>query len=499
MRKDEVSRFEAPRGSLLIALLCAFLGWAAPWGGGAGPRIGGSVQRVPRAYLVPVVPGGTALRLAMVHDVLTERYPRHSAAWHEARVVKRRAALDRHRAAGELATPAAHAASADLAVSLDLLHRREEAETVLRDQLAWLPAPEIAKESIVPALFDESIAGGLLATRLAEDDRPRYAAYANLATVLAHAHARSALMGDTAASVHLAEARGWLERALELNPGAHFGRELWQHVALRWLESVAADPHRLRTHDLLGRAWDRTLRKIHLRPESGSWRAIPRRAGGDVDHDAERLLGQRQRTRARSGIPQLHDIDPPGVAFDRPVLALLGMWMHGGGPGPHSALALAHLMEDVGQRWLAWECHARALSLAEAFPERERAVFVAHCQERQRALVMQLAPDDPEGLQRRLTGGFAEDLAAGMAWQRGLQADEAARLEAGADVDDPALRDALRAAHPVPTSPPGDVDYRWIRSSGIGVEWIYGFFGLMAGLGIAFLRAGWSAVRAARR
>ena len=46
-----------------------------------GPR----TQIIPAAYRLPKIPGGTPLRLAMVHDILHERYLRHGSAWYAQR------------------------------------------------------------------------------------------------------------------------------------------------------------------------------------------------------------------------------------------------------------------------------------------------------------------------------------------------------------------------------------------------------------------------------
>ncbi|MEZ4475428.1 MAG: hypothetical protein R3F60_32465 [bacterium] len=69
------------------------------------------------------------------------------------------------------------------------------------------------------------------------------------------------------------------------------------------------------------------------------------------------------------------------------------MWMLGGGPNPHSALALGHLMEAARQPRIAWTAYARARALGDRFSRDPvtRAALLAHCAARQAALEAELA------------------------------------------------------------------------------------------------------------
>jgi len=72
----------------------------------------------PAAYRVPKIPGGTPLRLAMVHDILHERYLRHGPAWY-ARRQPRRPQIIAAEAAASPPSPAYLDALDDLAIGLE--------------------------------------------------------------------------------------------------------------------------------------------------------------------------------------------------------------------------------------------------------------------------------------------------------------------------------------------------------------------------------------------
>ena len=72
-------------------------------------------QLVPAPYRVSKFPDGTALRLAMVHDVLHERYLRHGTAWYEAHNARAQAVIGEN----PQATEAVFDAMDDLAVGLE--------------------------------------------------------------------------------------------------------------------------------------------------------------------------------------------------------------------------------------------------------------------------------------------------------------------------------------------------------------------------------------------
>src|SRR5262249_26356118 len=64
----------------LLGLIVDGAGWMPP-----PPRPPPAVTVDPLPHLVPKSPGGVALRLAMVHDILHERFPRHGRAYYTQR------------------------------------------------------------------------------------------------------------------------------------------------------------------------------------------------------------------------------------------------------------------------------------------------------------------------------------------------------------------------------------------------------------------------------
>jgi hypothetical protein len=103
----------------------------------------------PAAYELPKIPGGTSFRMAMLHDVLLERYLRHGQAWYEERNKESHAAIDEERAKPGPTTRMLDAMD-DLAVGLENLHESDEAAAVMEDKLTLLPA-EVVKQPIAPA------------------------------------------------------------------------------------------------------------------------------------------------------------------------------------------------------------------------------------------------------------------------------------------------------------------------------------------------------------
>lgn len=103
---------------------------------------------VPAAYCVPRVKGGTSLRLAMVHDILHERYLRHGEAWYQAQVDLARKQLAENSGGGDAARLARFDAMDDLAVGLIMLHREREAVKVMREKLAIFAQRHLAEDRV---------------------------------------------------------------------------------------------------------------------------------------------------------------------------------------------------------------------------------------------------------------------------------------------------------------------------------------------------------------
>lgn len=400
-----------------------------------------SYSLVPAPWQMPKKEGEAVLRLAMVHDVLHERYVRHGPAWHQARLT---------RAERELGTlpddPAAvserqFAALDDIAVAHERLGHPELGIPLLRRKLALqrarLPAgtPQPA-----PAL---------------------YTTYANLGTLLIHASIAGAMRGDEPSREALREGLQLIRDAMTANQDAHFGRETWQAVAVESLLAAMAAPARMQTLDLIGLPLEDgglPRPRPHLQR---SYLAMLQAGGGWDTIRAACIAGDEERRAAvRARIPSVVRIEAQGsqreeVPCDEPALGLIGMWTLGGGANPHSALALAHLMEAMHQRRLAWDAYERAVELGDAFwPEpaiRQR--IIEHCRTRQHALASSLG-EQPEDLRAR----HQAELAAGLAYRAAYQQEEAALIAAGRDPDDPALmRDFAAGRQPIAT-PAGDAD-----------------------------------------
>jgi len=102
--------------------------------------LGSRTRLIPAPYRLPKIPGGTALRLAMVHDVLHERYLRHGSAWYTQRNADARKIMAEQ-------TP--HSGSApslryldaldDLAVGLERTGQSAEAISVLQKNFFSFP------------------------------------------------------------------------------------------------------------------------------------------------------------------------------------------------------------------------------------------------------------------------------------------------------------------------------------------------------------------------
>ncbi len=130
-----------------------------------------------------------ARRFPSTIELIAGKFARHSKAFYEWRVEDRLARLQ--------AKPGDHSLTDDLAVAYDKLGKRDEGIQVLRDQLAKSPN--------------------------------RYETHANLGTLLIH-------------NGQFEEGLKHIEQAIEINPNAHFGREKYQALVVRYLLANEFDP-----------------------------------------------------------------------------------------------------------------------------------------------------------------------------------------------------------------------------------------------------------------
>ncbi|HET6247158.1 MAG TPA: hypothetical protein VFE47_05605 [Tepidisphaeraceae bacterium] len=426
---------------------------------------------IPAAYRVPKIPGGTALRLAMVHDILHERYLCHGTAWYSQRnknareILAKNAPVARAQPSGKY-----FGAMDDLAIGLQSLGKFDEAAAVMRKKLALLP-PLPAEPATQPAEADTDPSGQtaefldqqkiLAAQDLSPTEHHQYTACANLGTILVHGAMPAALGGNAAAREKVREGLTFIERAIAINPGAHFGRERWQAIAIEDLLAAMEHPDLLEKYDLIGQPLDHP---ISLNDRARPWRRRPEIPLEDADISP----GLRLLIRSDIGVtgidPQwakiVHcDYDQP-MPFDEPTLAIIGMWTLGGGPSPHFALTLAITMEALEQRAIAWNAYERAVELQDHFwPDPAvRQKMVDLCRARQATLATTEAPGDPSAWQKTMRDRHRRELAWGMAYQKAYQDYEAAQIAAGVPLDRADFYAAFFKGRPPIASPPGLAD-----------------------------------------
>jgi hypothetical protein len=423
--------------SLAIIGLCAGLvvGYSYQLPGQVPPA---EVVEYPLPHHVPKYGGGISLRFAMVHDVLHERFPRHGEAYYQERNRLTRQALAQHTGPHD---DSSLALFDDLGAGLDYLKQDEEAVSLLRDKLR-------AQEA------------------LGRKGRQLYTTYANLGTFLIHGNARAALSGDAAAKERLREGLSFIHKSIEVYPQAHFGREIWQAVAVEYLLAVSKNPQLLRLYDMVGDRITDAVDPSTRRSYTGNYGR-----GGSAEEVAlylqqtgeERVWRDPAFFRERYITPvvaeadwaeAVHSSHQKPVPFDEPTLGIIGMWRLGGGANPHFALALGEIMMRVGQRYIAWCAYERAAGMADrVWPDADiQRRFVEHCRRRQQVIEQQLPAEEVQQLRPR----FEAELAYGRGYQKEYQDYEAQRIRAGTSLDDPHFYDDFNATHAPIASPVGE-------------------------------------------
>lgn len=428
------------------------VGWVAGFVGHAIPQAENYpflAERVPLPHHVPPVKGGAALRFAMVHDILHERYPRHGTAYYTERVRLTRQKL----AALTPDDPGALALTDDLAVALDRLGRGTEAAALLEDKLRRQVA-------------------------LNRPERELYTTYANLGTVLIRIPGRGI------------EGLALVRKSVEVNPNAHFGREKWQAQFDAHRRSGAAAAGGV---DAIGNPLDLTVEQALNREAT----QLDTQYGRPTDMVFSRgeAVGQvpaffepgtdpadparwEELRPVRDHITRVGPLDSNAqrgtVPFDDPVVAIVGIWRQVRGPDPHLALALGETMLRVGQRHLAWAAFERAQRLAGGQP----AFLRDHCRARQKDLEESMThtapwthyrlwqranPPVPAEEVAALRPRFEAELARGEAYQRAYQEYEEKQIAAGVPLDDPHFYDAFHAGREPIASPVGPEEwFTWV-------------------------------------
>ena len=334
--------------ALAITAICGLVGFLL---GALHLTFATAVVERPAAHRVAPRADATPFSFAMVYDTVHGLHPAHGPAWHTAVVRRARATIADAPAAGP-SPPAVLDAHDDLAVALDRLGRPDEGLAVLADKLARLertwPEPPTARPD----------AGA--------PDPPRrawYRTYANRGTLRIHRALPRLMAGDPDARAAVEQGLGDIRRSIAINPAAHFGRERWQAwLVAGLLHALDAPPD---GYDLIGLRHD----SGPLEPIGGHPAMLP--DDDDIDGlDPERRAAIRERVpHYRPDPAWAEPVGHPGdpIPFDQPALAIVGMWLYGGGPNPHFAFLLGRLMERVDQPVIAWSAHARAAELAERF------------------------------------------------------------------------------------------------------------------------------------
>lgn len=405
---------------------------------------------LPAPWLIPKNANGSALRMAMIHDVLHERFLVHGPAWFEHRHVKTARLLAEYDDGTKAKDQRYFDLLDDYAVDFDRLGRPAEGVPILRSKLD-LQQP-LGSDGIRPPPKGEF-----------------YTTYANLGTLLAHVHLKGALAKDPAALAGLKEGLSFIEQSMAVNPDAHFGREVWQAVALRYLLHAIDHPAVMTQVDIVGLRWDELGR--HSLPtnrldrsglkalvESGEFQRL---AFGPRSADDDKLVA-----RFREAIPRVesrhqafieHCLPPNSgpITFDQPALALVGIWTLGSGANPHFALAFAHLMEGLDQPDIAWNAYERAGEMASRFwpePAIQKALS-DHCREQQTILERRLKTDRAV-LRKR----HRAELAFGRAEQQAYQGYETEHIAAGRDPDAADFYENFIRSHSPIASDPGNAD-----------------------------------------
>src|SRR5579864_3002151 len=410
-------------------------------------------ESVPLPHHVPKSPNAASFRFAMAHDVIHERYPKHGSVWY----------MERERLAREKlkSVPAdsdeAFGLYDDIGTGLDRLGKPAEAIPLLRNKLE-------------------------LHQKRGLSGRDLYTTYANLGTFIVHTNMPKAIAGDSKGKDAVREGIDLLKKSVEVNPEAHFGREVWQIVLAEFLLAASDDPKlmtkfdfvgdridqpwgELRTSEHVARFKDRSkdsfgrasffgLGYVDEREFQRQWNVI----GGNEDRLPEvwdNVKGVRDAIMIVGAEEDWKDVPVRShrshAEFDDPMLAIIGMWRQGGGANPHFCLCIGEIMLRVGQRRIAWTAYERCKQLASRYwpkPEIQQALR-DHCDSRQKEIEQTLPAEEVANLRPN----FDDELAYGQRYQKEYQDFEAAKIAAGADMHDEHFFDEFQQRHKPIASP----------------------------------------------
>lgn len=415
----------------------------------------------PLPHHVPKSPSTLSLRFAMVHDVIHERYAKHSEAYYRERNRLTQLEIDQLSEDDRARWPLID----DLCVGLDRLGQPADAIPMMRAKL-------IAQQK-----------AGLQGLEL-------YTSLANLGTFLIHANFQGAQGGDPLAIKSFEEGLQFIRQAVDVNPNAHFGREKWQLEIATFLLKTFTETDLLQQTDCLGNSLSTSYEEIMDSEQTyftGFGKAstalhytslqsrVPEFFPPEGDLDEPAFVEKVQEV--RETITKVGNDETP-VPFDQPMLGIIGMWREGGGANPHFSLAIAETMLRVGQRYIAWNAYERTKLLADRYSQGSaiNSFLDEHCDRRQREIERSFEEYGPilspanhpeyDGVENTsddasvvetsdLREEFENELEFGRTYQRDYQAFEAAQIDSGVPLDSPAFYGDFYNSRPSIATKPG--------------------------------------------
>jgi len=355
----------------------------------------------------------------------------------------------------------------DLAVGLEQTGQSDEAMAILQKKLVLvspLPAPPATRPAYVranpnwPEIKRVDLDKILAAQNLTPIQHHQYTTFANLGTILLLDVLPKFLAGNTDPIIksQIQQSLDYIERAIAINPGGHFGREVWQAILIEHLLAAFDHSDLLTQYDMIGEQVD------SLGERRGGWDY-----GRRPLNLSDPKISADERVSIRSSIDPFGDaivwaqlVNPDYTSpmpFDEPTLAIIGMWTIGGGPNPHFALALGRIMESIGQLHISWNAYERAVELKDGFwPDPAiREKMVAICRSQQDKIARLEEPTNPTGWQDKMRKQHQSELAWGLAYQKEYQDFEASRIAAGVSLNDPNFYTPFFQTHPSIASAPG--------------------------------------------
>lgn len=401
---------------------------------------------VPSPHTISLCPGQTSLRLAMVHDVLHERYLLHSDAYWEARSKE---ALDQLEAVGALDRDRAVKLSDAVldafdvyGVCLDRLGRPSRAVEVMETKLAHLKREQPFATLSGGKLRDYCYTDMLKQLGKAKKPSKRgilyYKTHANLGTFLIHSAKEGVRSGDKKSCEKFQEGMKHIKTAISIHPGADFGRDTWQYEAAQhFLASYENGPGYV-SYDISGNPQRNDVKPGKIIADTKGLTESLKWIKALSDDDTLDELPVKNRMNLRRHLTKLgsgsHPLDtqrysPARVYFDQPCLGIVSMWALGDGPNPYFSMALANTMLAVGQKYLAWAGYERTKRLARSdlLNKKVRDYFIRFCDRRQRMIDELLPLESSQTLRTQ----FEEELAFGQNYQREYQDYEIRRLKEG--------------------------------------------------------------------